>query len=81
MTASADARLDGSYYVEGRTVRCAPLASETPSGRSISLGFPVCELSEWVSDEAAQIIAEALNEAQRRAALVAYSIFTRSGAP
>jgi len=71
MTASADARLDGSYYVEGRIVHRAPLAKKTETGRSISLGFPVCELSEWVGDEAAQIIADALNEAQRRAVLAA----------
>lgn len=71
MIASADARLCGSYYAEGRTVHRAPLAKETPTGQSISLGFPVCELSDWVGDEAAQIIADALNEAQRRATLAA----------
>jgi len=64
---------DGRYYADGRTVQRAPLTRKTESGRSISMGFPVCMLSDYVGDDAAQIIADALNDAMARA--------TRSDAP
>ena len=57
---------DGSYYAQGRTVRRAPLEKPLPQGgKSISIGFPVCVLHDAVGDEAAVIIADAMNLAHR----------------
>lgn len=53
---------DGSYYVEGRTVRRHPKKVAKADGtQAYSLGFPVCTLTDYVSDDAAKFIAQALN--------------------
>ncbi|MGP1257073.1 MAG: hypothetical protein ACTS10_21835 [Kiloniellales bacterium] len=57
-------RNDGSYYADGRVVHKSPEKAKTESGTGITIGFPVCQLSEWVGDEAAQVIADALNAAR-----------------
>lgn len=56
---------DGSYYAEGRTVFKAPLREpREDGGADITIGFPVCTASEWVTKEAPQTIADALNAAR-----------------
>lgn len=54
---------NGEYYATGRTVHKSP--TEKPSGEvgvwRWEIGFPVCTLSEYLDDEAAQHIANALN--------------------
>lgn len=56
---------DGSYYAEGRTVFKAPLREpREDGGADITIGFPVCTASEWVTKEAPQAIADALNAAR-----------------
>lgn len=57
------AQRDGRFYAEGRDVRRAPLEKEVEGGRAITMGFRVCQVDEWVSREAAQEIADALNAA------------------
>ncbi len=58
-------RNDGSYYAEGRTVFKAPLREpREDGGADITIGFPVCTASEWVTKEAPQTIADALNAAR-----------------
>ena len=58
---------DGSYYADGRVVHKSPEEVSTANGIGINIGFPVCQLSEWVGGEAAQIIADALNAARSSA--------------
>jgi hypothetical protein len=48
---------DGSFYARGREVHRNP----EKTARGYTLGFPVCVLSEYVHDEMAERIAEALN--------------------
>lgn len=57
-------RDDGSYYSSGRTVWRSPHRKPHEGGESISLGFSVCELSDGLNDEAAEVIANALNAAR-----------------
>ncbi len=57
-------RDDGNYFADGRLVHKSPEKAGAGSGVSITIGFPVCQLSEWVGDEAAQVIADALNAAR-----------------
>lgn len=53
---------DGSYYAEGRVVRKAPLSRKRDDGTtSITIGFPVCTISEYLADDAAATLAELLN--------------------
>lgn len=53
--------MDGRYYAQGRSVFKAPLRK--PSG-NVSMGFRICDLADDISDEGAQMIADALNEAE-----------------
>lgn len=55
------------YYAEGRTVHHRPIETHNPDGsRTITFGIPVCHLSDDVGDEAAAVIAEALNTPTER---------------
>lgn len=51
-----------AYYAAGLTVFKAPVATRREGGESITMGFPVCEISEWVEggEAAAQNIASLL---------------------
>lgn len=49
--------MDGSYVAEGRTVRRSPTKTKT----GFKMGFPVCEVSEYLPEDAAQEIADAMN--------------------
>jgi len=59
---------NGEYYAKGRTVHKSP--TEKPSGQvgvqRWEIGFPVCTLSEYLDDEAAVHIANALNAFEAR---------------
>lgn len=58
--------MDGKFYIKGRSVWKRPL--RTPSGKSavIHCGFKVCQLDDYCPDEAAEMIASALNEVTER---------------
>jgi hypothetical protein len=58
--------MDGKFYTKGRSVWKRPL--RTPDGKSatISCGFKVCQLDDYCPDEAAKMIADALNEVAER---------------
>lgn len=57
--------MDGRYYAASRgRVYKAPVATKTETGQSISVGFPVCTMTEYVGEEAAQTIATMLNLAE-----------------
>lgn len=50
------------YYADGRRVFKRPVDRINPDGtHSSSLGFPLCDLADWVDEEGAQAIADALN--------------------
>ncbi|KHQ50316.1 hypothetical protein OA50_05164 [Mameliella alba] len=49
--------MDGRYFADRRQVRRRPKQTE----RGITMGFVVCEVCDWLNDEAAEEIAEALN--------------------
>lgn len=46
------------YYAEGTAVFKRPVKN----GTSMTMGFKVCEVSEYLSEDAAKLIAFALNE-------------------
>jgi len=56
---------DGRYYADGRAVFKRPLATPKADGsKSITMGFLVCRIGEFVSDDAAPLIAAALNQVE-----------------
>ena len=58
-------RNDVGYYAEGRDVYKAPLKRKREDGScSITIGFLVCEVAEWVGGNGAEVIADALNAAR-----------------
>lgn len=69
-TPSAEAVMDGTYYAKGDVVWKSPTSTDRPNGgRSISLGFPVCQMHESCSDQAAVVAAALNSHAQLVAAL------------
>lgn len=57
---------NGEYYAKGRTVHKSPTEKPAEPGVTrFTVGFPVCTLSEWLDDEAAAHIADALNAFER----------------
>lgn len=53
---------DGRYYFKDGKVWRAPLEKTKPDGsRTISMGFPLCRIEDYVSDDAGPLIAAALN--------------------
>ncbi len=51
----------GEFYAKGRTVWKSPTYQKTPTGNAVSIGFPICELHDAASDDAAEAIAAGLN--------------------
>lgn len=50
------------YYADDNgSVRKAAIFTKTETGTSISMGFPVCQISEWVGGATARAIAAALS--------------------
>lgn len=57
------AKMDGKYYTKGRSVWKAPLSTpKAEGGSTISMGFKICQLDDYAPDEAAQVIADAMNQ-------------------
>lgn len=54
---------DGRFYAEDGIVWRAPKSTKTPTGTSISLGFPVCTPHEALGGNGAQVLAGILNKA------------------
>ncbi len=52
------------YYAKDRTVWKRPVSLKDQDGETIStsMGFPVCTLVDMMTDDAAQMIANALNK-------------------
>lgn len=51
------------YAAEGATIRKLPVETPTENGVKISIGFPVCTLSEWCDDQA-EAVAEIMNRGE-----------------
>ena len=58
---------NGEFYANGDVIFRARVETKTDTGESISLGFPVCEISEYVS---ADNLVECLNASRHYDALV-----------
>ena len=58
---------NGEFYARGIMVFRAPIRTKTETGTNISLGFPVCTVSEYVS---ADNLVEFLNASRHHNALV-----------
>lgn len=43
--------MDGRYYVEGHAVFKAPLGRKREGGSTVTLGFRVCDVPEWLKPE------------------------------
>lgn len=52
---------DGRYYIKGARIFKAPKATKVEGGKSITIGFPVCEVTEYIGAEGMAFIVEALN--------------------
>lgn len=50
------------YYAKGDVVFKRPVRRKTPTGMNITIGFPVCKASEYVTADA---IAAMFNEVER----------------
>jgi hypothetical protein len=55
-------KADPLYFVNGNRVFKRPVRRKTATGTNITMGFPVCTASEYVTPEA---IAAILNENER----------------
>lgn len=56
--------MDGSFYADGRRIFKAPHRKmKEDGGSTVSIGFPVAEVTKYVSDadEIAKAIADAMN--------------------
>lgn len=54
---------DGRYYARDGWVHKAPVQHDKQDGStSFSLGFPVCEMSEYVGEDAAETVALLMNQ-------------------
>jgi hypothetical protein len=51
------------YAAEGAIIRKLPTETRTENGVKISIGFPVCTLTEWC-DEQAEAVAEIMNRGE-----------------
>jgi hypothetical protein len=49
------------YYAKDGKVWKHPLSRKTETGSAISMGFPVCKMTDCVGDDAAQEVAELMN--------------------
>lgn len=49
-----------TFTARGRTVVANPVETKTEDGKLISVGFPVCTLTDFAEDKAATLIATAL---------------------
>lgn len=57
---------NGEYYAKGTTIWRAPVVTRHPGGgSSISVGFPVCEVSEYVGEIGTAQIVDAFNKTLR----------------
>jgi len=54
--------IESLYYVKGDVVFKRPIRRKTATGTNITMGFPVCTASEYVSADAIAII---FNENER----------------
>lgn len=54
-------KTDGKFYTKGRSVWKRPLKTLRGETATMSCGFKVCQLDDYCPDEAAEMIASALN--------------------
>ena len=55
-------KMDGTYYARGAMVLKSPVKTPLANGgHSVSVGFPVCEATDYVGEQGAKFIADALN--------------------
>lgn len=57
-----DAGMNGRFYADGDTVFREPISEQTSRGQSITVGFPVCDVSEYLGG-GAETLASILNQA------------------
>lgn len=53
-----------TYFAKGLTVHKSPVSEAVNGGKRISVGFPVCTVSEYIGEEGATAVAEMLNLAE-----------------
>ena len=54
------------YYAKNQTVFKSPVETTKPDGtRAITMGFPVCTMSEYLSAGAAEAVAELMSQGER----------------
>jgi len=53
-----------TYRAVGRRINANPLTRETGEGRITSMGFPFCDVSDYVDEEVASDLAQFLNKAE-----------------
>jgi hypothetical protein len=57
---------DGSYYLDGKTIKRSPIHTKNDDGgTTITMGFPVCTLSEWIGPEGDEAILNLFNRELR----------------
>lgn len=76
----AETPMNGEYYAKGDVVWKSPVRTEKPGGSVVTIGFPVCKMTEACDDQAASLAAMLNGRAALRAALEeAICIMTGAG--
>lgn len=53
---------DEPFYAKGRTIHQRPATTVRPDGtKAVTMGFPVCTLSDYVGDDAALHVVRLMN--------------------
>jgi hypothetical protein len=64
--------MGAAYEAKGLVVHKLPVSTPKANGTtSVSVGFPVCTVTEWVGEEGAATVAELLNRADADQAKIA----------
>jgi hypothetical protein len=70
---TADSKYVGGaapYEAIGKVIRKLPIQTKTETGTSFKIGFPVCEVTEYLDDDGAKAVAALLNRGDVLADLV-----------
>lgn len=53
---------NGEYYSQGSVIHKSPVVTKNPAGGStVSIGFPVCTISDYIDDSGITFIIDVLN--------------------
>lgn len=54
--------MNGPYEAIGMVIRKKPIHTKTENGNSLEIGFPVCEVTEYLDENGAKAVAVLMNQ-------------------